>query len=414
MYKLRYYQTEASNIGIKNLTKNNPQPFVLQLATGAGKSLIIADMASKLDGKVLVLQPSKELVVQNHSKMISYEPDFEVGIYSASAGSKIIGKVTYATIGSIVKKPELFMDIKYVIMDECHLLNPGNEDGMYTKFFKAIDCNRVCGLTATPYRAKQRFYYDDGQKYYTAQLAMINRIHPFFFKSIAYKLETQELIDKGFLCPILYRHVNLGYMGDLEINKTGSEYTEESIEKFWKSDERLEKLASVIQMIDSKCQRNLIFCSSILQAKRAREMLCEMGISAEMVTGSTSDKERDRLVQDYRDGKFKHMLNVGVFTTGFDVPELDSVVLARPTISLSLYYQMVGRGVRLDPSRPEKKLRVFDVVQVTRKLGRVETIKVQKEVDPKTGKKTWMDEVVSEAGRMTNVPLFTYAVNDKE
>lgn len=413
MYKLRYYQQEASDIGIKNLTKTNPQPFVLQLATGAGKSLIIAEMAHRLDGKVLVLQPSKELVVQNYNKMMSYNPDFEVGIYSASAGSKNIGRVTYATIGSIVNKVDEFSDIKYVIMDECHLLNPGNKNGMYTKFLKEIGCNRVCGLTATPYRLRQRFYFEDGQKYYTAQLAMINRIHPFYFKSIAYKLETKELIDKGYLCPILYRNVDIGDMDDLKINSTGQDYTAESLEEFWSNDSRLKKLASVIKKIDQHCQRNLIFCSSIRQAKRAREMLCAMGISAEMVTGSTSDKERDRLVQNFRDGEFKHMLNVGVFTTGFDVPELDSIVLARATMSLSLYYQMVGRGVRLDPNRPEKKLRVYDVVQVVKKLGRVETITVRKEIDIDTGKQTWLDEVVSEAGTMTNVPLFTFAVTKK-
>ena len=109
------------------------------------------------------------------------------------------------------------------------------------------------------------------------------------------------------------------------------------------------------------------------------------------------------------------MLNVGVFTTGFDVPELDSIVLARPTMSLALYYQMVGRGVRLDPARPDKVLQVFDLVRIVEKLGRVETIKVVKEVDPDTGKQSWKDEVVSEADTMTMVPLFTFSVTkDKE
>ncbi len=200
-------------------------------------------------------------------------------------------------------------------------------------------------------------------------------------------------------------------MDDLIMSKNGSDYTPESLVDFWRNDRRLQKLADCISTIDQYCQRNLIFCSSLLQARRAKEMLAEMGIRAEMVSGDTPKKERATLVKAYRNGDFKHMLNVGVFTTGFDVPELDCVVLARPTVSLALYYQMVGRGVRLDPQRPEKKLRVYDLVKLSEKLGRVETIKVVKETNPDTGKPTWLDEVVSEAGVMTNVPLFTFRVN---
>lgn len=414
MYALRYYQQESSDLAVKGLTKANPKPFVIVAATGAGKSLIIADIANRLNGKVLVLQPSQELVQQNYEKLMSYDPSFEVGVYCAGLKRKEIRQVTYAVINSIYRKPELFQDFEYVIIDECHQVNPKNLGGMYTKFLQDINVTAVCGLTATPYRMVQRFYFEDGEKYYTAQLQMINRIFPFFFKSIVYKIETQELIDKGYLSPILYRKIHMPGLDMLEINNTGSDYTEESVRQFWENDVRLEKMASNVQKIDMHCQRSLTFCSSLLQARRAQEMLAEMGIRAEMVDGSTPDKERKRLVAEYKAGEFKHMLNVGVFTTGFDVPELDCVILARPTMSLALYYQMVGRGVRLDPARPEKKLRVYDLVGIVDKLGAVETISIRKEIDPDTGKKTWMDEVVSEAGVMTNVPLFTFKVNKEE
>lgn len=413
MYKLRDYQEFAVKKGLEHLNKKTPQPFILQLATGAGKSIIIADIANQLNEPVLVLQPSKELVEQNYSKMMSYLPSFGVGIYCAGLNRKEIEFVTYATIHSVHKKPELFRHFRVVIIDECHQVDPKNLDGMYGKFLQAIDCKRVCGLTATPYRLQQRFYYEGGEKYYTSQLAMVNRIFPFFFKSIVCKVETNKLIERGYLSPILYRKIDLGSMEELILNKTGSDYTEESLVKFWRSDRRLQMLADCIQQVDKYCQRNLIFCSSLLQARRAQEMLEVMGIRAEMVSGDTPSAERAELVRAYKAGEFKHMLNVGVFTTGFDVPELDCVILARPTISLALYYQMVGRGVRLDPNRPDKKLRVYDLVKLSQSLGRVETIKVQKEVNPDTGRATFKDEVVSEAGVMTNVPLFTYAVNKK-
>lgn len=406
MYQLRDYQKYAVSKGISNLTQKE-KPFILQLATGAGKSIIIAAIAKELDGPVLVLQPSKELLLQNYSKFVSYKTEVESGMYSASVGKRDIKQITYATIQSIFRRPDEFKHFKYVIIDECHQVNPKNLTGMYGKFLKDIGCTRICGLTATPYRLENRFFSEDGQKFYSAELKMINRIFPFFFKNIECKIETAQLIAEGYLSPILYRNVDMGDMSGLRVNNTGSEYTADSIKQYWQNDMRLMKLCQIIEKIDAKCQRNLIFCSSLLQAKRAREMLREMGIRAEMVDGTTPAKERDRLVAEYRRGEFKHMLNVGVFTTGFDVPELDCVVLARPTISLALYYQMVGRGVRLDPARPDKKLRVYDLVKIVEKLGRVETIAVKKEEGG------WKDVVISEVGEMTNVPLFKFAVNAK-
>ena len=404
MYELRDYQQEASDIAVKTL-QTSDKPFILLLATGAGKSLVIADICHQLNEPVLILQPNKEILEQNYSKLKSYGVE-DIAIYSASVGEKKIAKYTYAMIGSIRNKPEEFAHFKYVILDECHMLNPKNGEGMLTKFLKDIDCTKVCGLTATPYRNVQKYYQEGGELFYTAHLKMINRIHPFFFKSVKYKIETQTLIDRGYLSPILYRADREINMLDLKLNSTGADFDTEAVERFW-SDDRIKKMANIIQKIDEKCQRNLVFCSSLRQANTAQRMLGEMGISAEIVDGKTPKKERTKLVNDFKAGVFKHMINVGVFTTGFDVPELDCIILARPTMSLALYYQMVGRGVRLDPARPDKKLRVYDLAGVVEKLGRVETIRVV----PEEG--GFRDEVWSEVGRMDETPLFKYLVKNK-
>lgn len=403
MYTLRDYQIEASEIAVKNL-KSYKKPFVIQAATGAGKSLIIADICHKLDESVLILQPSKELLEQNYEKLKSYGID-DVKIYSASMNSKEIGKYTYATIGSIYKKPELFKQFKYVLIDECHLVNPKNIKGMYSKFLKAIDCNNICGLTATPYRLQSKFFKQDGQLVYTSTLKMINRIHPFFFKKIAFKIETDELIEMGYLSKIKYFTDEVD-LSELRINSTGADYTPESMEGYW-NDSRLQRLAKMIQYIDKNRKRNLVFCSSIRQAKRAKQILDSFDIECAVVTGDTPKQEREELVQAFRDGRIRHMINVGVFTTGFDVPELDCVTLARNTMSLALYYQMVGRGVRIDPNDPDKVLHVYDMAGCVERLGRVETIKLGKE-------DVWKDTVVSEVGQMSDVPLFTFRVKSNK
>lgn len=399
MYELRDYQVEASNVAIKHLKEYN-QPFIIQAATGAGKSLIIADICHKLDEPVLVLQPSKELLEQNYAKLKSYGID-DVSIYSASMGQKNVGKYTYATIGSIYKHPELFVHFKYVLIDEAHLVNPKKLGGMYMTFLKAINCRNVCGLTATPYRLQQKWLKAGGELYYTSCLKMINRIHPFFFKKIAFKIETAELIERKYLCPIRYITEDIE-LDDLRINSTGADYTPESLDSFW-NDKRLQKLAKVIRHIDDKHSRNLVFCSSRRQAYRAKAMLDMFDIESAVVTGSTPKAEREELVQVFRDGRLKHLINVGVFTVGFDVPELDCITLARPTMSLALYYQMIGRGVRIDPNNPTKTLSVYDLAGCVERLGRVETIKLAKE-------EGWKDLVESEVGKMTDTPLFTFQV----
>lgn len=404
-YTLRPYQAEAVEIAVKHLRKY-AKPFVIQAATGAGKSLIIADICHKLNSPVLILQPSKELLEQNYEKLKSYGIE-DVTIYSASMNTKEIGKYTYATIGSIYKKPELFAHFKYVIIDECHLVNPRGF-GMYKTFLAAIGATNVCGLTATPYRIVQKYVTYERDVYYTASIRMINRIAPFFFKKIAYKIETQELIEQGYLSPIKY-HVDEIKLDDLQVNSTGADFTPESLERFWngRGGERMERLAKVIALVDEKNDSSLTFMSSVSAARRAQAMLDTMGIESHIVTGETPSAARTQLVEDYRNKKFKHMLNVGVFTTGFDIPHLGAVILARPTMSLALYYQMVGRGVRLDPANPDKILRVFDLAGTVSHMGRVETIKLTKEADG------FRDMITSEAGRMDEVPLFSFKLTKK-
>lgn len=416
MYTLRPYQEEAVTAAVHNL-KHYRKPFIIQAATGAGKSLIIAEICHRLDQPVLILQPSKEILQQNYDKLKSYGVT-DVSMYSASMNSKEIAKFTYATIGSIYKKPEEFKHFKYVIIDECHGVNPKELETMYSTFLEAIDCKNVCGLTATPYRIQQAYTWIDGQLWYVANLKMINRIgreikkrvYKTFWKNIVYKIETADLIEQGYLSPVRYFQETLtdAEVGELKINSTGADFTTESMEKFWQQ-KRLRRIAQAIEYSDSNHERSLTFCSSIRQAENAKKLVEAMGIECAIVTGKTPKKEREAIIERYKAGALKHILNVGVFTTGFDVPTLDSIILARPTMSLALYYQMVGRGIRLDPDRPEKVLHVYDLVGVVERLGRVETIRIEKE----KAEGFSPDCVMSEIGRMDNHEIFKYFVKNK-
>lgn len=402
MYKLRPYQDEAATQGVYHLQKYS-KPFVIQAATGAGKSLIIAEICHRLNEPVLVLQPSKEILEQNYAKLKSYGIE-DVSMYSASVGVKEIAKYTYATIGSIRNRPELFKHFRYAVVDECHQVDPKNlEKGMYGKFFRETGITNICGLTATPYRIVNKFVTDEyGQQWYTGTIKMINRIHPFFFKKIVTKIETAELIEQGYLAPVDYFTAGFDF-NELELNKSNTEFTPESVERYW-NESRTKKIAEGIQHADGAHKRSLTFCSSIRQAQHVQGLCTAAGIRCSLVTGETTKKERELMLKGFKSGAVKHMLNVGVYTTGLDVPVLDCIILARPTTSLALYYQMVGRGIRVDPDSPEKILTVYDLAGLVQQLGRVETIRI------KTEEGGYRDEIWSERGRLDEKAVFEFFV----
>lgn len=408
MFKLRDYQAEAVEIAVKGL-QTEKHPFIIQAATGAGKSLIIADVCHKINEPILILQPNKEILEQNYQKLLSYDPKIDAGIFSASKGRREIAKFTFATIGSIYKKPEDFKHFKYVIIDECHGVNSRNDKGMLTSFLAAIDCKHVLGLTATPYRLDTLWTRDRyGNLYANASLKMINRISRTpFFRKILYKIETGDLIEQGYLSPIQYFLETDNDWTELKVNSTGADFTTKSLEEYSTKPSRVQRIVDAIAFSHENNSRTLVFCTSIAQAKKVKDSAAERGIKVEMVTGSTKLDERESILNAFQVGRVKHIVNMGVLTTGFDAPALDCIVMARPTMSLALYYQIIGRGVRLDPNKPNKVLKVYDMVGIVERLGRVETIRVVKEPNG------FRDEVHTEIGRMDNVELYSFKVKPK-
>src|ERR1035437_10160097 len=147
-YQLRDYQTESVIKGVDFLTNTRRENGIEILPTGSGKSLIIAGIVQQLKEPCIIFQPTKEILEQNFQKFVSY--GYNPAIYSASVGRREVGKITLATIGSIIRKPEMFNHVKYIIQDECDLCN--SKGGMYHDFYKAMPDVKILGLTATPYR----------------------------------------------------------------------------------------------------------------------------------------------------------------------------------------------------------------------------------------------------------------------
>jgi DNA repair protein RadD len=354
----RPYQTEAINKGLEFFNSKKKENAFEILPTGSGKSVVVANIAMGLEGKTIVFQPSKEILEQNYKKFVSY--GFRAGIYSASAGHKFIDKITFATIGSVAKKAHLFKDVKHIIVDECHLVNA--EDGMYHGFINSIPDAKVLGLTATPYRLKSGF---EG-----ATLKFINRTNPRIFNKCIYYIQNSTLFDSGHLAKLEYYNFNVVDRTQLQMNSTGSDFTESSLRSYYRQIDMPSKTINYANRILAKRKNLLVFCSLISEANQVAK-----GIPGSVVlTGETEPKIRESILSQFKRGIIKCVINVGVLTTGFDYPELEAVLIARSTMSLALYYQIVGRGMRPHPLKDS--CWIVDLGGNYNFFGKIETMKI--------------------------------------
>lgn len=356
----RPYQQEAIDTGIDFFHDKKKKFNALQiLPTGSGKSLVIANMVMPLEGKSVILQPSKEILAQNFHKFLSYGG--RAGIYSASAGMKYRDRITYATIGSIAKKHHLFSDVKNVIIDECHLVN--SDDGMYRDFIHSLESHaKVLGLTATPYRLSTGF---DG-----AQLKFLNRTSPRIFNKVIYHIQNDVLFNQGHLAKLEYFSFDKIDRSRLEVNAKGTDFTDASLKSYYRAINMPSITINYGNRLLAKRKNLLIFCSLISEAQTIAQ-----GIpGAVVLTGDTPDGLRDNILKRFTKGEIRCVVNVGVLTTGFDYPELETVLIARSTMSLALYYQIIGRVMR--PHDNKLSGWVVDLGGNIKFFGHIETMRI--------------------------------------
>ena len=367
------------------------------IPTGGGKSVIIAEAVRAYGNPTLIIQPSKEILEQNYAKLLRYVSKSDIGIYSASMGEKEIGRYTFATIQSIYQNPEFFSHFKLVIIDEAHGLNPKSLGGMFTKFLKAIGNPKVIGFTATPYRLDS-MYVDWGmpEARIVTTIKLINRMKGFFWGRILYNLSMKELIDAGYLCAPHYIDASVIEQHEIPLNKSNSEFDTTKFDILMES--REEKLLKAVKYAESCSKSVLIFCSSVYQAEKMKSKVAGSAI----ITAKTQRRIREKIIRDFKEHKLRTVFNVGVLTQGFDHPSLDCIILMRPTRSIMLYVQMVGRGVRIAEGKIACK--VIDLTSTIKNMGRVETIRLHKE----SGEK-W--ELVSETGSWHAKELYSFSID---
>lgn len=386
--ELRPNQIQPVNVGVQFFKEKKADPSIIIAPTAFGKSIIIAKIAKELGEKLIIIQPSKELLDQNYNKFINLGG--EASIYSAAMGEKEIGDVTYATVGSIINVAHKFksMGIRKVIIDECDRF-PREPKGMLRRFLTNAGITHVMGLTATPLKLQTNLG-EDNQPF--SKLVMLtNRSKKGnYFKRILHVAQIKEMCDLGFWSPLVYESYDFD-SGDLVYNSTKADFTDDSIRRAYKNQNIGDKIVNKIrELVDRKA-----ILVSVPSIKEAIELSQRIPNSASVYSGMPS-KERDQIIVDFKSGKLRVIIQVSILSVGFDYPELDCIITGRPTQSLSWWYQFIGRVTRIHPNKNNGL--VVDFVGSVPKFGKVEDFYF-KEVGDR-----W--ELYGEGGKLlTGIPL---------
>lgn len=334
----RYYQAEAVAAAWSALDARPHEGAVCVLPTGAGKTRVIAQMVDDvcltMGGRVLMLAHVKELLEQiEAAAVLAVGGQSTVGVYSAGLGRRESkASAVVAGVQSVWNKIETFGRFDLIAIDECHLVNT-EDAGMYRALLKAArlvnPAVRLCGYTATPYRLKSGLICSPEGP----------------FHAICYEAELRDLIAGGYLCPLVSR-CGSEAVADSALTVSGGEFTIASQE------------AAFLEVVEAACaefdrrsaarKSRLVFCPGVKHAARVAFLL-----AGECVHGETPAHVRAKAVERFKSGALRTLVNCGVYTTGFDAPNVDCVGLMRATQSPGLYCQMVGRGLRLHAGKSD-------------------------------------------------------------
>lgn len=367
MITLRDNQQEPIDKAIAFFKERKPKPSLIVLPTAWGKSILTAFVAKHTNDRLIVLQPSKELLEQNYKKYMHLCNGFaNVGIYSASFGRKEIAQVTYATIGSIKSIGAKFKELGFtkILIDEAHLY-PREADSMLGSFLKDSGITHVLGITATP--VKLQTNRDLNGSTFSKLVMLTSRSKKGnFYKEIIHVGQVQEMVQLGYWSPLKYEAAGFDD-SKLVFNTSKSEYTEDSVKLAYDANGGTQ---AVIDALDRHTDRQhiLAFVPSVQDAIE----LSERYPNSAVIYGDMDKRVRTETIERFKAGEIRVIFNVRVLSTGFDYTGIDCIVFGISTASIALYYQIIGRGTRIDTDK--KDCLICDFGGNVARFGRVEDI----------------------------------------
>lgn len=322
-------------------------------ATGTGKTTMFCELARAAAGRgerTLILAHRDELIDQAARRIRQQVPGLRVGIEAAKARCSETDQVVIASVASIGKVgcPRLEgQTFGLVVTDEAHHAAADSYGHVYNAHGVYEGKTVHVGVTATPHRLDNKPLHGDDA----------------IFEEVAFNYGIRNAIKDGWLCDIRGFRVET----DLDISsvkKTAGDYAVGQLERVVNTEARNELALEYWTKVAGK-RRTIVFCVGVAHSHAVAELFGKAGIKAASVVGNTPGEIRADAISKFRSGEIQVLTNVNVLTEGFDVPEMDCILLLRPTQSWSLYAQMVGRGLRTSPGK--RDCAVIDVCDITTK-----------------------------------------------
>lgn len=341
---LRPYQSEAAKAAEYHL-RRFVDPCLIEAATGAGKSHIIAHIAGWLHDisggkRVLCLAPSKELIEQNHAKYLA--TGNPASIFSASAGSKSTRHpVVFGTPLTVKNAISRFKNnLCGVVIDEAHGITPTVRE-IIDALRESNENLRVIGTTATPYRMGTGYIF---REWPDGRINGEDTCREPYFGKCVYRIAGPELIEQGYLTkPVVGAHIE-GYDTSGLVLKPNGKFDDATVDAAFVGHGR--KTASVVADVieKSRGRKGVVFFAATV--RHAHEIMASLPpqLSA-IITGTTQG--RDKILKRFDQQEIKYLVNVGVLTTGWDCTHVDVIAILRRTESVGLLQQIIGRGLRL-------------------------------------------------------------------
>lgn len=339
----------------KNGGKGNP---LVVAPTGSGKSLMIAEFTKiVLDNwpkqKILILSHDMEILSQDFKAVQRQNPDKNIGLYSAGLRSRTVKSITIAGIQSVYNKPELFQDFNLIILDEAHTVS-FDKKSRYQIFFKAVRKTTI-GFTATPFRLGTGYLHLGKDA---------------FFDDIVYEIPIEQLqnMEPPRLCKVTSKQPGIT-LDASEIKKQAGDFIIKELSMAFDREGITSDIVKELVKYQQLRKMWLVYAIDIEHCDHIAETLNEYGIKATAVHSKTG-LERGPIIEKFENGEYQALVSVAMLTTGVDIPEVDLIILMRPTASPVLHVQIIGRGLRVAPDK--KDLLVLDFAGNLKRNGPID------------------------------------------
>ena len=326
---LRDYQVELIDRALTKLEKVNK--LCLQLATGGGKTVIFSHIAENYSGRVLILVDAVELVQQT-AKTIKGAGTFEAK-NKIFPSDRIVIAMSQTIASRAKKNPEIISDFDLVIVDEAHVW-------VHNKNFDLLKPGcKILGVTATPVRSKRISFFTDSGDEWTREELMSD-----VYDDIVVGIGIDELIEKEYLVDEELHTIQID-TSKLKEDSSG-EFTNDSIAATFENEQyEIDVIAEYERLCKGK--KTMIFAPNTKMDLSMYHAFVSLGYPCKMYDSVNSDKsQRFAIVEWFKNTDGAVLFNVGCFTKGFDVTDVQAIILARATASLSLFIQIAGRGAR--------------------------------------------------------------------